>query len=190
MAGSSFCLGVWILGQLGLVALAVLDPVLVSGLARLSLLSIGVLGSLLIGYLAVRGQDRALALVPTWLLFVVWLFGAGVATLGQLSGDIVAPALTSGLVLILVLLGFTVTQFAFRSFEPLGRGAAQPIATALARHLKGPALPFGNGILAEMKFQLALKLKMHLGFMKVSLPAGWSNGCSICTPLIVSVSVC
>jgi len=111
--------GVWILGQLGLVALAVLDPVLVSGLARLSLLSIGVLGSLLIGYLAVRGQDRALALVPTWLLFVVWLFGAGVATLGQLSGDIVAPALTSGLVLILVLLGFTVTQFAFRSFEPL-----------------------------------------------------------------------
>ncbi|GJL99617.1 MAG: hypothetical protein DHS20C07_12970 [Methyloligella sp.] len=111
--------GVWILGQFGLIALAVLDPVLVSGLARLSLLAIGGLGSLLIGYLAIRGQDRALALVPTWLLFVVWLFGAGVATLGQLSGDIVAPALTSGLVLILVLLGFTVTQFAFRSFEPL-----------------------------------------------------------------------
>ncbi len=111
--------GVWILGQFGLIALAVLDPILVSGLARLSLLAIGALGSLLIGYLAIRGQDRALALVPTWLLFVVWLFGAGVATLGQLSGDIVAPALTSGLVLILVLLGFTVTQFAFRSFEPL-----------------------------------------------------------------------
>ncbi len=111
--------GVWILGQFGLIALAVLDPILVSGLARLSLLAIGTFGSLLIGYLAIRGQDRALALVPTWLLFVVWLFGAGVATLGQLSGDIVAPALTSGLVLILVLLGFTVTQFAFRSFEPL-----------------------------------------------------------------------
>ncbi len=111
--------GVWILGQLGLIGLAVLDPVLVSGLARLSLLFIGGFGSLLIGYLAVRGQDRALALVPTWLLFMVWLFGAGVAALGQLSGDIVAPALTSGLVLILVLLGFTVTQFAFRSFEPL-----------------------------------------------------------------------
>lgn len=111
--------GVWILGQLGLIALAVLDPILVSGLARLSLLVIGAFGSLLIGYLAVRGQDRALALVPTWLLLVVWLFGAGVASMGQLSGDIVSPALTSGLVLILVLLGFTVTQFAFRSFEPL-----------------------------------------------------------------------
>lgn len=111
--------GLWILGQLGLIGLAVLDPTMVSGLARLSLLFLGGVGSLLIGYLALRGQDRALALVPTWLLFLVWLFGAGVAAMGQLSGDIVAPALTSGLVLILVLLGFTVTQFAFRSFEPL-----------------------------------------------------------------------
>lgn len=111
--------GLWILGQLGLIGLAILDPVLVSGLARLSLLFLGGMGSLLIGYLAIRGQDRALALVPTWLLFLVWLFGAGVASMGQLSGDIVSPALTSGLVLILVLLGFTVTQFAFRSFEPL-----------------------------------------------------------------------
>lgn len=111
--------GLWILGQLGLIGLAVLDPTMVSGLARLSLLFLGGVASVLIGYLAVRGQDRALALVPTWLLFLVWLFGAGVAAVGQLSGDIVAPALTSGLVLILVLLGFTVTQFAFRSFEPL-----------------------------------------------------------------------
>lgn len=111
--------GVWTFGQLGLVGLAILDPVLVSGFARLSLLFLGSMGSLLIGYLAIRGQDRALALVPTWLLFLVWLFGAGVAAMGHLSGDIVAPALTSGLVLILVLFGFTVTQFAFRSFEPL-----------------------------------------------------------------------
>jgi len=111
--------GVWVLAQLGLIGLAIIDPVLVSGFARLSLLFIGGMGALLIGYLAVRGQDRALALVPTWLLFLVWLFGAGVAAIGQLSGDIVSPALTSGLVLILVLLGFTVTQFAFRSFEPL-----------------------------------------------------------------------
>jgi len=111
--------GVWILAQLGLIGLAIIDPILVSGFARLSLLFLGGTGALLIGYLAVRGQDRALALVPTWLLFLVWLFGAGVAAIGQLSGDIVSPALTSGLVLILVLLGFTVTQFAFRSFEPL-----------------------------------------------------------------------
>lgn len=111
--------GFWTIGQLGLIGLAVLDPALVSGIARLSLMFLGGMGSLLIGYLAIRGQDRALALVPTWLLFIVWLFGAGVAATGQLSGDIIAPALTSGLVLILVLLGFTVTQFAFRSFEPL-----------------------------------------------------------------------
>ena len=29
-------------------------------------------------FLALRGQDRALSLVPTWMLLLVWLFGAGV----------------------------------------------------------------------------------------------------------------
>lgn len=133
--------GLWTIGQLGLIGLAVLDPVLVSGFARLSLGFLGGMGSLLIGYLALRGQDRALALVPTWLLFMVWLFGAGVAAMGQLSGDIVAPALTSGLVLILVLLGFTVTQFAFRSFEPLaGAPPSQLQLRALALEGAGAAV--------------------------------------------------
>jgi PAS domain S-box-containing protein len=66
-----------------------------------------------------RGQDRALSLVPTWMLLLVWLFGAGVTFTGRLSGDIVVFGLTAGLVLIVVLIGFTVTQYAFRSFEPL-----------------------------------------------------------------------
>jgi hypothetical protein len=66
-----------------------------------------------------RGQDRALSLVPTWMLLLVWLFGAGITLTGRLSGDIVVFGLTAGLVLIVVLIGFTVTQYAFRSFEPL-----------------------------------------------------------------------
>ena len=66
-----------------------------------------------------RGQDRALSLVPTWMLLLVWLFGAGVTFTGRLSGDIVVFGLTAGLVLIVVLIGFTVTQYAFRSIEPL-----------------------------------------------------------------------
>ena len=70
-------------------------------------------------FLALRGQDRALSLVPTWMLLLVWLFGAGATFLGRLAGDFVVFGLTSGLVLIVVLIGFTVTQFAFRSSEPL-----------------------------------------------------------------------
>jgi len=30
-------------------------------------------------YLAVQGNDRAMHLIPTWLLFVVWVFAAGLA---------------------------------------------------------------------------------------------------------------
>ena len=49
------------------------------------------------------------------MLLIVWLFGAAMIVLGKLSGDLVVSGLVAGLVLILVLLGFTVTQFAFRS---------------------------------------------------------------------------
>jgi diguanylate cyclase (GGDEF)-like protein len=77
----------------------------------------------LIAYFALRGQDRALSLIPSWMLLIVWLFGAAMVVLGKLSGDLVVSGLVSGLVLILVLLGFTVTQFAFRSGNsPLSLG--------------------------------------------------------------------
>jgi diguanylate cyclase (GGDEF)-like protein len=105
----------WIAAQFGLVLFAVVDPRLASGLARSSFLGIAAVGTCLIAYLALRGQDRALLLIPSWMLLLVWLFGAAMIVLGKLSGDIVVTGLAAGLVLILVLLGFTVTQFAFRS---------------------------------------------------------------------------
>ena len=108
---------VWIAGQLALVFVAVIDPRLAATFARASFLAIGSIGGLLTLYLAVRGQDRALALIPTWLLLLVWIFAAAVTLTGKLSGDIVISGLVAGLVLIVVLMGFTVTQFAFRSFE-------------------------------------------------------------------------
>ena len=86
-----------------------------SGLARASLLAVAGVGAALIAYFALRGQDRALSLIPSWMLLIVWLFGAAMVVLGKLSGDLVVSGLVAGLVLILVLLGFTVTQFAFRS---------------------------------------------------------------------------
>lgn len=109
---------VWIAGQLAIVALAVLDPRLAATVARMTLPMIGALGGLIILFLALRGLDRALALVPTWILFLVWLFGAGVTLTGRLGGDVAISGLVSGLVLITLLIGFTVTQFAFRSNEP------------------------------------------------------------------------
>jgi len=104
----------WIAAQWALVILALIDPQLASGLARVSTIVIAGVGTGLIVYLALRGQDRALALIPSWMLLLVWLFGATMIVLGKLSGEVVVSGLVAGLVLILVLLGFTVTQFAFR----------------------------------------------------------------------------
>ena len=120
----------WIAGQFGLVVFAVIDPRLASGLARGSMVGIAAIGTCLIVYLALRGQDRALLLIPSWMLLLVWLFGAAMIVLGKLSGDIVVTGLAAGLVLILVLLGFTVTQFAFRSTDgPLQLGPLSEVQT-------------------------------------------------------------
>ena len=128
--------GLWMVGQLSLVGIAIIDPRLASTFARGSMLLIGVVGFLLIGFLSVRGQDRALALVPTWLLFLVWLFGAFVTLNGQLTGGMAVSGLVSGLVLLCILLGFTVTQFAFRSIEPV-YGAAPDQVQARAQAIDG-----------------------------------------------------
>ena len=119
-------LALWIAGQVALVAVAVVDPRLASTFARLSFPVIGGIGALAIGFFALRGQDRALALVPTWLLFLVWVLAAAVVLTGRLSTDIAASSLIAGLVLIVVLIGFTVTQFAFRSIEQVYGSGALP----------------------------------------------------------------
>ena len=109
---------IWIAGQLVIVATAVLDPRLAATVARLSLAAVSGFGGLVILYFSLRGLDRALALAPTWILLLVWLFGAAMTLTGRLSGEIAISGLLSGLVLIMLLIGFTVTQFAFRASEP------------------------------------------------------------------------
>lgn len=98
---------------LGLLGVAVWDPSIAAGIARLSLGIIGVLGLITIMVLAVQGYDRAIMLIPTWFLLIAWLVGAGMTILGSLSNDIVQPALSGGLILIVLLIGFTVMQHAF-----------------------------------------------------------------------------
>ncbi|MEO8652335.1 MAG: EAL domain-containing protein [Hyphomicrobiaceae bacterium] len=109
---------IWIVGQLVIVATAVLDPRLAATVARLSLGAVGVIGGLVILYFSLRGLDRALALAPPWILLLVWLFGAAATLTGRLSGEIAISGLLAGLVLIMLIIGFTVTQFAFRVSEP------------------------------------------------------------------------
>jgi diguanylate cyclase (GGDEF)-like protein/PAS domain S-box-containing protein len=103
----------WLAGLAALVAVAVFDPAVASGIARMSLAAVAVAGFTLVLYLSTHGFDRAVLLIPTWLLLVVWVASAGLAVLGVVTNDIIAPALLGGLVLIVMLIGFTVMQHAF-----------------------------------------------------------------------------
>jgi diguanylate cyclase (GGDEF)-like protein/PAS domain S-box-containing protein len=103
----------WVGVLAALVGLAVFDAAIASGIARISLALVAVLGFALVIYLSTHGYDRAVLLIPTWLLLVVWVVAAGMTIFAFVTNDIVAPALLGGLVLIVMLIGFTVMQHAF-----------------------------------------------------------------------------
>jgi diguanylate cyclase (GGDEF)-like protein/PAS domain S-box-containing protein len=96
-----------------LVAVALFDPPIASGIARISLFLVAVAGFVLVVFLATHGFDRAVLLIPTWFLLVVWVIAAAFTVMGGVNNDIVGPALLGGLVLIVMLIGFTVMQHAF-----------------------------------------------------------------------------
>mgnify|MGYP001270271366 CR=1 FL=1 len=103
----------WVLGLGLLFGVAIYDPSIAAGIARLSFALTATAGIALIIYLGFNRYDRAILLVPTWALILVWLFGSWLAVTGQLDNDIIQPALGGGLVLIVLLIGFTVMQHAF-----------------------------------------------------------------------------
>jgi diguanylate cyclase (GGDEF)-like protein/PAS domain S-box-containing protein len=103
----------WLAFLGALVGIALFSPDIASGIARISLFMVAVFGFILVVYLSTHGYDRAVMLIPTWLLLVVWVVGAAMTVLGLVTNDIVGPALLGGLVLIVMLIGFTVMQHAF-----------------------------------------------------------------------------
>ena len=118
----------WLAFLGSLVALALFDPAVASGIARMSLVLIAFAGFALIVYLSTHGFDRAVLLIPTWFLLVVWVVAAGMTVAGSVTNDIVGPALLGGLVLIVMLIGFTVMQHAFA-----GGGATTGVVSDVER---------------------------------------------------------
>jgi diguanylate cyclase (GGDEF)-like protein/PAS domain S-box-containing protein len=103
----------WVIGLALLFGVAIYDPSIAAGIARISLALTATAGIFLIIYLGLNRFDRAILLVPTWALILVWLFGGWLTVTGKLDNDIIQPALGGGLVLIVLLIGFTVMQHAF-----------------------------------------------------------------------------
>ncbi|WEJ32521.1 EAL domain-containing protein [Devosia sp. SD17-2] len=98
---------------LALFAFAFFQPAIAATISRLVLAMLGLSGFFLILLLALRGYDRAVLLVPTWIIFIAWLFYAWLVISGQVSNDVAQPAVGGGLVLVVMLLGFTAVQHAF-----------------------------------------------------------------------------
>ncbi len=98
---------------LALFAFAFFQPEIAATVSRLVLALLGVSGFFLILLLALRGYDRAVLMVPTWIIYMAWLFYGWLVLSGQVSNDVAQPAVAGGLVLIVMLLGFTAVQHAF-----------------------------------------------------------------------------
>ncbi len=119
----------WLLGLAALFGFLFFEPAVVSGLARFSFAATIAGTSLVIAFLAFKRDDRAIMLIPIWLLTIAWLFGAWLTVTGRIANDIIQPALGGGLVLIILLMAFTVLQNAFA-----GGALAQGIVSDAERH--------------------------------------------------------
>ena len=154
---------VWLVLMAAVVGLSIYNAPIAAGVARISIATVAAIGFLLILSMAARGSDRAVMLIPTWFLLVVWVVAAGAAALGVLTHDIAAPGLIGGLVLIVMLIGFTIMQSAFASVGATGSGGSDAERRALAMTGCGDAIFDWNVaadqvyVSAEVEAQLGLK---------------------------------
>jgi diguanylate cyclase (GGDEF)-like protein/PAS domain S-box-containing protein len=170
----------WLAFLGALVAVALYSPQLASGIARISLFFIAVLGLALVLYLSTHGFDRAVMLIPTWLLLVAWVFGAALTVLGFVTNDIVGPALLGGLVLIVMLIGFTVMQHAFAG------GMAQGIVSDVERRalaLTGAGDMIWDWDVAADRVFTSPETEAMLGLKSGSLDGAAANWLEVLHPL-------
>src|ERR1700730_16006664 len=170
----------WLAFLGALVAVALYSPQVASGIARISLFFVAVLGFALVLYLSTHGFDRAVMLIPTWLLLVAWCFGAATTVLGLVTNDIVGPALLGGLVLIVMLIGFTVMQHAFAG------GMAQGIVSDVERRalaLTGAGDMIWDWDVAADRVFTSPETEVMLGLKSGSLDGAAANWLEILHPL-------
>lgn len=129
----------WMLGLVLLFGIALVQPAIGAGIARISLAATGLFGAGAITWLTYLRYDRAIMLIPTWILLLAWIIAAYLAVENIIANDVIQSALASGLVLITMLLGFSVIQHAFS-----GGVMAQGLVSDVER--QALALAGSNGI--------------------------------------------
>ena len=165
---------VWLLIMAAVTALSIYNAPVAAGVARISIASAAAVGLLLIISLAISGSERALLLIPTWFLLGVWVVAAGATALGDVNNDLVAPALIGGLVLIVMLIGFTIMQSAFSTTSGLKVTGEDAERRALAMTGSGDSI-FDWNVGADQIF-VSPDVETQLGLKRGALegPAvGW-----------------
>ena len=152
----------WLVLMAAVVGLSVFNAPVAAGVARISIATISGIGLLLILSLAARGSDRAVMLIPTWYLLAVWVVAAGAAALGYLTNDLAAPGLVGGLVLIVMLIGFTVMQFAFSGSGGGSDGGGDTARRSLAMTGSGEAIFDWNVLNDEVNGSEAIENQLGL----------------------------
>jgi diguanylate cyclase (GGDEF)-like protein/PAS domain S-box-containing protein len=164
----------WLVFLAALVGFALFDAPVAAGVARIMLASVAVVGFILVIYLSMHGYDRAVMLIPTWFLLLMWVGAAGLTVTGAIANDLVSPALMGGLVLIVMLIGFTIMQNAFAG-GGLGTGVvADSERKALALTGSGDII-FDWDVNAD-RIYVSPEIEAQLGLRRGTLEgpaAGW-----------------
>jgi diguanylate cyclase (GGDEF)-like protein/PAS domain S-box-containing protein len=157
---------VWLIFLAALAGLALYDAPVAAGVARISLATIAGAGFILVLYLATHGYDRAVMLIPAWFLLLIWVIGAAFTVTGTLTNDLVSPALIGGLVLIVMLIGFTIMQNAFAG-SALGGGVSDSERKALALTGSGDVI-FDWDVVAD-RVHVSPEIEAQLGLARGAL---------------------
>ena len=91
----------------------VVNPQLAVAVARIAFAASVCIGLYLVLHLAIRSFDKAILLLPSWVLIVIWMIAFALTVSGYINNDIVQHALAGAIVIILLLIAFTVMQHAF-----------------------------------------------------------------------------
>ncbi len=177
---ASHVVALWVVFLLALLGLAWYDPSVAAGVAHISLATVAGAGLLLVVYLSTHGYDRAIMLIPTWFLLLAWVCAAGFAVTGALSNDIVGPTLIGGLVLIVMLIGFTVMQNAFAS-GGLAQGAISDVERKALAVTGAADVIFDWDVPADHIY-VSPEVEAHLGLERGDLEGPASNWLEILHP--------
>ena len=163
----------WLVFLAALVGFALFDAPVAAGVARIMLATVALVGFILVIYLSTHGYDRAVMLIPTWFLLLVWVAAAGLTVTGALSNDLVSPALMGGLVLIVMLIGFTIMQNAFAGGGLAHGAVSDSERKALALTGSGDII-FDWDVNADRVF-VSPEIEHQLGLRRGSLEGPASN---------------